>query len=80
MSLLSEAFSREELEGMLSKWKECYEAAAAGQVAYYRIGTREAQIVDPEVALKNIREIQDALDEKAGNKKARVRRVVYRDL
>lgn len=80
MSLLASAFTVQELQEMLTAWKDCYKALATGQASYYRIGTREFQAIDLDKILEQIKALQDALDEKAGSQKARVRRVVYRDL
>lgn len=80
MSLFASAFTVEELRELLTTWKECYKALATGQASYYRIGTREFQAIDLEEVKKQIEEIQDAIDEKAGNKKARVHRFFFRDL
>ena len=80
MSLFAAAFTVAELQEMLTAWKDCYKALATGQASYYRIGTREFQAIDLDEVKGQIEAIQDAIDEKAGNKKARVRRVVYRDL
>ena len=80
MSLLASAFTVQELQEMLTAWKDCYKALATGQATYYRIGTREFQAIDLDKILEQIKALQDALDEKAGSQKARVRRVVYRDL
>ena len=80
MSLFADAFTVEELREMLTAWKECYRALVTGQVKYYRIGTRELQMIDLDEILDQIKKLQDAIDEKNGNKSARVRRVVFRDL
>ena len=80
MSLFAGAFSMEELKALLTVWKDCYKALATGQASYYRIGTREFQAIDLDKIKAQIKEIQDAIDEKAGSKKPRVHRVVYRDL
>lgn len=80
MSLLASAFSVEELTEMLNAWKDCYRALATGQAKYYRIGTREFQAFDLDAVLKQIQEIQNAIDEKNGTSKPRVKRVVFRDL
>lgn len=80
MSHFADAFTVEELREMLTAWKECYKALATGQAKYYRIGTREFQAIDLDEIMDQIKALQDAIDEKAGNKKPRVRRVVFRDL
>lgn len=80
MSHFSDAFSVEELRNLLQAWKDCYLALATGQVKYYRIGTRELQTIDLDEIMDQIRALQDAIDEKSGAKKPRVRRVVFRDL
>lgn len=80
MSLFADAFSVEELRDMLQAWKDCYKALATGQAKYYRIGTREFQAIDLDEIMDQIRALQDAIDEKSGAKKSRVRRVVFRDL
>lgn len=80
MSLFADAFSIDELREMLTAWKDCYKALATGQATYYRIGTREFQAIDLDKIMAQIKELQDAIDEKSGSQKPRVRRVVYRDL
>ena len=80
MSHFADAFSVSELQDLLQAWKDCYLALATGQAKYYRIGTREFQTIDLDEIKDQIKALQDAIDEKNGNKKARVRRVVFRDL
>jgi len=80
MSLFADAFTITELQEMLTAWKDCYKALATGQATYYRIGTREFQAIDLDKIMAQIKELQDAIDEKSGSQKPRVHRVVYRDL
>lgn len=80
MNYLARAFTSEQLKELLNAWIDCYMALATGQAKYYRIGTREFQAFDLDEVLKQIRDIQDALDEKNGTSRPRVKRVKFRDL
>lgn len=80
MSLFTDAFTVDELRDALNMWKDCYKALVSGQASYYRIGTREFRAIDLDKITDQIKDLQAAIDEKTGNNRVRVRRVVYRDL